>query len=395
MTERIRNMALVLLAGMILFSCSGGAVLPEPEYPGPGQEPGVEQEADMVYLSLSVAVNDISRAARSRAGVVTTPDDDNYFEEPIGEYEKMQSLRVIILRPGGNGSYAVEQNHYMDFEAPGVTFRNGLQYNVRGGENKMLYLIANEKITGYDFDALTVGTECTSGFMEAITFGPASGLLLIDNRAEPRRAVPMSESYHFYVPQGQVGVPGQNFDAGTLFLTRAAVKFTFNVSSAGCEGLSLKSITFGGLSSTQYLLPKNTTYVPAKLMPDLYSPVASPGLGELGGRFITSYTVPGDAKAQSYSFDFEEPYALNSGSFSIQPQMYFCESQYAMPYTVGVTLTGADGYKPTFEPQQLPNLPILPRNTHVVVNMNITPHRILFTVSVEPWYFGGRTEIMM
>lgn len=390
MIERIRNMAFVLLASMIIVSCSGGTVLSEPENPGP--EPG-EMQPDMVYLSFSVSVNDISRAAKSRSDVVTTPDDENYFEEPTYDCEKMQSLRVIILRPGGNGKYLVEQNAYINFESP-VTHKGELEYPVRGGENKMIYLIANEKIVGYDFDALIVGNEFTSGDMEKITFGPQSGLVLIDNTSQTNRLVPMSEAYHFFVPNG---IPGEsNFEVGALFITRAAVKFTFNVSSVGCEGLSLKSINFNKLADRQYLFPHNTTYDPPKIMPDLYNPVSNPGIGDLGGRFITSYTIPDDAGSDSYTFDFTQPYALNADNdkFTIDPQLYFCESQYG-PYTMGITLIGEDNYERVFDPVELPNLPILPRNTHVVVNMNITPHRILFQVTVEPWIPGGLTEIEM
>lgn len=390
MIERFRHTALILLASMTLFSCIDNIECPEPIMPNPDPV----EDADMVFLSLSVSVNDISRANKSRQRVVTTPDDDNYFEAPLLPCEKMQSLRVIILRPGGNGSYTIEHNHYIPFDSPGLTLKTGLNYAVRGGEYKMLYLIANENIVGYDFDALNVGDNCTSGFMEAITFGPASGVTLIDNELQSEQPVPMSESYHFFVPDG---VAKQEFDAGTLFLTRAAVKFSFKVNSVNCEGLKLKSISFNQLSDKQYLLPHNTTYLPAKVMPDLYTPTPSPGIGDLGGRFITAYSVPADAGNSPYTFKFDEPYALNSenSEFEIHPQQYFCESQYDNPYALGVTLAGDDDYEMAFAPVQLPNLPILPRNTHVVVNMDITPHVIKFRVSVEPWAFGGRTEIDM
>ena len=71
--------------------------------------------------------------------------------------------------------------------------------------------------------------------------------------------------------------------------------------------------------------------------------------------------------------------------------LYFCESKMdgsvsGSPYSLDIAVTdinGGNAHK--FEGVQLPNLPILPRNTHVVVNITLTETDISLTVDVQPF----------
>lgn len=88
--KRFGHIALCLLAGLTGISCDGDRNADTPD-PIPAEK--------MVNLTFSVVAPDAVRQSESRA-LVTTPDKDNYFEREASKYEKIHTLRIIILRPG-------------------------------------------------------------------------------------------------------------------------------------------------------------------------------------------------------------------------------------------------------------------------------------------------------
>lgn len=373
----------LIAACVMLFGCSSTDVS-EVDMPAPGPDA-------VVNLSFSVTVSDADPA--SRGALVTNPDDDNYFEPEATDYEKIHTLRVIILRNDIERGRIVEHNRLIDFDAPVIT-TGEQRFSVIGGEAKTVYLIANEASTGYDFtNMLQVGSSYTAGTLENLTIAPdaANGLLLFDNSAASatKSYIPMGESYEFFVPYPSQ-LTGGVYNAGKLFVTRAAVKFSFKITALYGDGLYLKNLMVNGLADKEYLLPHNTYYDPPKGTPGIANPSTIPNPG-LAGHFITSYEIPSGTTHGSYVVYRETPIALGKEPQSITTGFYFCESKMGPtapdgdPYTVSITLTDADGDDQLFPAVPLPNLPILPRNTHVKVNITLAHSDVTCEVEVVPY----------
>lgn len=390
MLNTIGKISLWLLALAALWSCDNRVEPNGISVPSPAE--------GQVNLSFSVgAVEAVDNL--SRASIFTDPDD---FEKGIPPYEDIHTLRVIIVRASG----LIEHNKYLTENE----FKKDKLYDfpVAPGEGKTIYLIANEAATGIDFKTLVEGQPYPMNAIENMTFD-ATGGYLIDNTAESdRQYVPMSELYSLYVPPyKECEVIQKKTDtqkeiraisAGTLFVTRAAVKFTFNLTSTKKGKLYLSSLTFNSLANKEYLLPRNTVYSPQKEQPKLSNDFK---LTEIEGRFITSYTIPNDAQQSPFVFTFtsdDKPkgiaFSADEPAENISPALYFCESQLGAPYpasngepyTVSISFYEENSVNPkTFEAVKLPNLPILPRNTHVVVNIKVNQSEVEAVVELVPY----------
>lgn len=338
-----------------------------------------------LFLDLRVDVLDNPGAGKGLASRAS----ETYFEFPVLDTEKLHTLRVIIFKTENN---EVVYNDLNSLSTPGSAIGN-LRYEVDFSTSYAIYLYGNEE--GLTTDILNkirnveVGKSYTDGNpLDGIIFESNAQGILIDNTGEKETLIPMTEKFEVTtIARPQTAVQNTTVTMERrLFVTRTAVKFSFKVKSESCKGLKLKSITFNQLANKQYLLPRNTIYDPPK-EPDPYTTIVSSETSASDGRIITSYSVPDDAVTHPYTFELSEPHALNAedAEFELHPQLYFCESQYLNPYTVGVTLIGDDGYERVFTPAELPNLPKLPRNTHVVVNIDIKPSVVNFEVVLAPY----------
>lgn len=380
-SKRIGHIALGIIMCMIAGSCGGGSKVID--------EPLPDLEEGMVNLVMSVTVPEaVSPGAASRA-IVTDPDNDNYFEGPVDRYEKIYKLRVIIVSEK-NGT--VEHNKMFTLREDGVVRYDDLIFKVRGGDTKTIILIANEDILAqedknkFNEAGLPKGVIMTVEKLNAIKAIelPASDLILINNEGvgeDSRSYIPMTEiytgievRYPHYAEDYNQSLPNP------LFVTRTAVKFSFNILPTNGTDMYLTDITFYYIANREYLFPINTTYSPAKGEVSNY---------DLEGRFITKYDIPNGTDHNQYSFPLSKPIDLSVESCLLQPKLYFCESKLGgvnpnpndKPYSISITVARKDVVKEdgtpnfvqyyTYTPVSLPNLPILPRNTHVKVNMSI------------------------
>jgi len=388
-SKRIGHIALSIIMCMIAGSCGGDSKVID--------EPRPDLEEGMVNLVLSVAVPDAVSPGASSRSVVTTPDNDNNFEGPATQYEKIHTLRVIIVSQNRN---IVEHNKLFKFKENGLVFFDNMVFEVKENDKKTIYFFANEgslKFPGnlnntLNLDAIKAGA---SGDMakayEALMVKSGADGLLYDNESDTKSYIPMSETYK------DIEVTDEYFqELPVMFITRAAVKFSFNIEPVTGLDMVIKSITFNKLAKQEYLLPNQTKYEPAYPLPST---------NPLGGRFITEYKIPENTEHITYTFTTTEPIDLsNSQVKKWAPKLYFCESQYLNPddnaddkepYTLSIKVArkeeGSDG-KPIFVDEYdytalpLPNLPILPRNTHVIVNIKIGPSKdITCTVDLVPY----------
>ena len=131
--------AALTLAAMALASCSS-------EAPSPAAS---EETRGDVTLRLKVSTAD--SAAPSRTDLGDLGDQDGY-EAPDGDFEKVATLRVIIL----HDSREVEGNRMVATDDKGNPINDNLEFKVSSNELKWVYLIANEAslplpegVTGY------------------------------------------------------------------------------------------------------------------------------------------------------------------------------------------------------------------------------------------------------
>lgn len=284
--------------------------------------------------------------------------------EAVSDGEKMQTLRIIIVRPDGT----VEHNRYYDFHQVPTTYFATAQFEVVCGETKKVYLFANEnttfttghKVANYDFAAIKVGEPFPTN---EITGQNIETSLIEVNDALTQIAQPlfMSECHSVDVPEQQ----DKNVE---LIIVRAAVKFTFRIINQSNEPLQLNQLTISKLARREYLLPNGVSYNTELSEEDNYTQIT----------YIKNYNVPMIGNNEHYNFkanyDLTVPAksATGDGEMVLDP-IYLLESNYDDdPSTEGrnykISLTVGDE---TYENGYFDNLTALPRNTHVVVDVTL------------------------
>lgn len=427
--KRFGHIALCLIAGLAGISCDGDRNAATPD-PIPAEK--------MVNLAFSVVAPDAVSQSESRA-IVINPDKDNYFEREDSQYEKIHTLRIIILRPGtdfqgnpvkdkdgkpildpttGNPyDKIIEHNRFFTFNDNGVVRYDDMNITVHGGENKTIYIIANEEginsnrpegETAVNLSNLTPDDPYVAGTIEDIQIHADADGILYDNTEEAAATyIPMAEVYEdVYIEMPETPELREQ-KVGPFFITRAAVKFSFNITAEDNEGLYLKSLTFNSLADKEYLLPRNTTYEPEKptfgqngITGDTNG-IKNPSntgnsdiVPDLSGRFITAYDIPEDATHSPLTFEFNDEDKLGKKvPTEISLPIYFCESKFLpldgetdKPYSVELVLHtkfGDQTVVATSEELALGNLPILPRNTHVKINIDLGKNEA--TVELVPY----------
>ncbi|MCM1483348.1 MAG: hypothetical protein NC043_03360 [Muribaculaceae bacterium] len=363
------NIAVLLLLTISVIGCSGD------DSPVP---PVVADDSEMVNFEINVYAGDPD-GKKSRAGEMT---DDDYFEEPQSQYERMRTLRVIIVRPNG----VVEHNEYLYRSIPeeGIGEYHNIRLKVLGGETKQVYIFANEASMftsgqanpAYDFNAIAIGSVFPTEQINALTLQCDAGTPLYDNTGTVKQYIPMCESFDIDVRAPQAD--GTDLvQTANLFITRAAVKFGFFVTTTATptETYTIEEFEIQTIGNKEYLLPNNAEYTPAKYP------------ANFADRYIYEYTVPEGAVSTAYSFkpDLTVTEQTTAGTLlTYTPALYFPET--AIPadgnFYIRMRLTGDKEYSAAVP---LPNLPSLPRNTYVKINVALGNSDIDFRVDIMPY----------
>lgn len=351
MLLKLKYGIVALVLGVLLCGCS--------IYSKEGDIP-VAENTSKVKLGVSVALTDGAAflGMQSRGSLA----------EAVDAGEKMQTLRIIIVRPDGT----VEHNRYYDFHQVPTTYFATAQFEVVGGETKDVYLFANEntkfdsgrKVAEYDFAAIKVGEQFPTNDITGKDIETDDASLIEVNDALTQMALPlfMSECHSVDVPEKQ----DKNVE---LIIVRAAVKFTFRIINTSNEPLALNQLTISKLARREYLLPNGVEYG--------FEPSVEDGTTIT---YIKSYKVPMIGNNEHYNFkatfaDKTVPAKSatgNDGEVVLDP-IYLLESNYNDdPSTTGrnykISLTVGDE---TYENGYFNNLTALPRNTHVVVDVTL------------------------
>lgn len=342
------------------------------------------EDSPLVKLTFSVIAISGADSSATRAETFPTPNDSVYFEEATNEYELIHYLRVIIIRENG----LVEQNRMVRFEN-GVIRYDNLEFRVHSEENKRIYLLANAENLGYEFDNLKPGTSYDAKSIENIIIkssGSDNVLFNNTNKSSSIRYLPMTEMHEV-----KVGKSDSVIDP--LFITRAYVKFSFDISSDYGSGIWLKNIIVNKLANQEYLLPKDAEYTDFIKNWDGISTWGDLTDPDLYGMFITSFDIPIETDYSSVVFTLDEPFDLSSTeNKKWNPSLYFCESKYDNPYSISIKVAEKDSEGNflnerdySFKPIDLLNLPLLPRNTHVKVKIKLSKGDVKCEVELVPY----------
>lgn len=330
-----------------------------------------------------------SRTSQASRDTQENPDwkgDYFYPEEPDYSPERMHTLRVILVRPSGE----IEANEYLyrSFPQAGASQFNGIRLKVMGGETKKVYLFANEaSIPGLDLtdNAYRIGAKFPTDDMASWQLSASgAGQPVIDNTGSEKTNIPMTEMFEVDVkaPENEEDF----YQTANLFITRTLSKFSFTVTSdyTPDETYTISRLTVESIADTQYLFPTNTEYSPAKYNVN--------GDSYFADRYIYKYSVPSEATTAAYTFlpgnilqltpEYKEKEILD-----YQPQLYFAETNVnpggtSQEYILKVYL---EGDTEPFASVPLPNLPALPRNTHVKINLKFSHSDLKCTVDVLPY----------
>ena len=375
----------VLLLTQWIVGCSSRG--DEPESPWDGE----------LYLQLRVhALDQGDETGLSRS---LSRADDYYFELPDLASEKMNSLRVIIvkLNDGSDSRDTIMYNRFEPMTIP-ETIIGGLKYKIEFATSYNIYVIANE--SGLPESVQTVlgslaeGSVYETNSLENIEISAeAAGQPIIDNMgSDGRRLIPMTEKFSFRSnsrPVNDVETYTETIYKD-LFVTRAVSKFSFNFYKsedyAEDNPLEIRAVRIYGLGEKEYFIPKDTKYSPDK---DL------PSDNQYKGRLITEFAVPLNNASGDYTFNGFDPVTVSSlttpddastaAKVCFSPELYFPETHGRSREDEFMCSISFDG-ETYLKPVKLPNLSALPRNTHVVVNITIMPRRaIVCEVDLVPY----------
>lgn len=337
----------------------------------------------MSELTISVSVSNtpgipITNAPESKAVI-----DASKYIGPAHDGEKIQTLRIVIVRPDGT----IEHNRYMDFQ--GAVKKAYMEvadiaFKVVGPEQKKVYLFVNEnsvkkdmtgaetKIVNYDFNTLEVGKQFPADEIADLKISLFDSYDTIPCEEHLATAsLPMSECHTVQMPAMDHHVD--------LYVTRAAVKFTYIFDNQTSQSYSLSQMTISKGSRLEYYMPQ-ITYTGDPFTNDFA---------------VENYTVPNINNNDYYIFGRFAPgdgsLELSAGDVTRLQSFYLLEGKYEDPekvadsngkqlnYSMSATLDGVV-YESYF-----PDVPWLPRNTHVVVVITISNHNVEWTVDVYPY----------
>lgn len=351
MIIHFRHILIILLSVFIAAGCTVWS-----DY-----EPEVLSE-----LSISVVVSDTPGAPLTKSAgtkVQVNPED---YVNPAHNGEKMQTLRVVIVREDGT----VEHNRLLDFAGRAYMEVGNIIFKVTGPEKKKIYLFVNEntvktdltsvagtkKLVDFDLDSLIPGREFPFSQINDLKIS------LNDSSEEvPSYALPMSECH-------QIDMPAKDHHVD-LYVTRAANKFTYIFDNQTSESYSISNLTINKGSNIEYYIPR----------------ISYEG-DPLSGTFeVSDYVVPNVENNNYYSFikNFTDRQITAESTVVLDP-IYLLEGRYrdsdnAKNYSMSVTLNE------TVYEEYFPDVPQLPRNTHVVVVVTLKNHRVDWTVDVCPY----------
>ena len=326
-------------------------------------------------------------------GIDRNPWDNVDFEFADSEYESVHTLRLLILE---NSRYCnIKANRLISFENKDA-LSNDLGYQV------IRFSVDNyEDFYNNDYWVLAIGNEDSlpsetkerlqmiydDGYVDHIEDFKSlivvetdwdnytNDIVMINNTTDEdsKRSIPFigSKFINKYYGEGHYDTVVFNDD---IYLFRISTKFSFylddsNISSGLGESYQVESITIDGLKDQEYL----------------YYSLSTPYQTEerlVNGEWVTVaiWDRVNSPLRVSYDYTFTpENFGIagdmEPGLKSVySPALYFYESnetEYHISLVVKVRYPDGSEERLSLGPEKLPNLPLLPRNTHVKIIMSL------------------------
>lgn len=321
----------------------------------------VEPDVEMVNVSISVSLAD---AVSSRA---------DEYTEAANDGEKMHTLRIVIVRKAQDG--VVEHNRFIDLRQP-LTFYGTETFEVRANEQKYIYFFVNENSTDFDdIDGVDFNKDIVVGqSFPYVDILNAKITLGINNTnvQEMGKPLPMNSLY---------GVKVERVDMDKRFwVVRAATKFTYILNNENNQTYKLTRLVISNQAATEHYMQQINNAIP------VWSTENDGILQE-----ITTFNTPYEGQITNhYSFekDFNDGITVPANDQIQLEPIYLAETKSFSDYKVGnnyymTSLSFKDLTSFTGKLEELPYQ--LPRNTHVVVTVNINQGEVTWEVDVFPY----------
>lgn len=371
MKLRIKDITAVLLAALLMVSCTSGDEPEVPDYP----------EFSRIALSVSLPGSEGASRSASRGDF---DNFDNQLDKWGREGENIEELRIVILDSNGN----VEVNeHYSDLN--NITRSDAYTYQVRNNDRKTVLLVANE--TGCNIHTDTgekiSATEYFDGHPRNSYIDMKKLALftlhLDDNLQADSRGKNMNQPLPITAIHSELIQTTKEEDTvkREYVMHRAAVKFSFRIINKSDFNHTFEGVRVSRFSDREYFFP-NAEY----------------GTNDLGHQVMTYYSTPASAEEAEYKyegFNVSIPKGMTEAIEPIAP-IYLPEGKTGTdPYSVSITLNGAPlaiwgalNWRRPEDPETSQGTPMLdlPRNCHVVVNITILDdNTYTFDVDVQPY----------
>lgn len=330
--------------------------------------------AQTAVLTLRINLNnpDMASVAHSRA----TGDEYEPDKLPASNGEKMHTVRIIIADADG----FVEHNTLWDLTTAPDIVATGQDFEVKSNELKTIILIANEDgtmvndpVTGNAISAGTyfrtfdasIGVRINESELESLIFTAADNADQATNTTL-RLPLTMSAIHHYFI-----GNDSEHYNA-TFTIHRAAVKYTYRIKNNDSKPHTVTSIGINNVASRQYFFPQATFTDDTQMFWDSYN------TPDTSGREVFFDTAtelaPGD-ETELGPFYLPEGHVTTAGN------------EYATAFVFDDVSTGWNiiNWSTPQTPSQTAPMNDLPRNTHVIVNVNLRTSDITINYTVCPW----------
>lgn len=378
--------------------------------PGEGPEPVVEEHGVTLRLAIDMGMQAGSRAME--------PDG---FLNPEGEYEEIQTLRVIIVKGVAEDTRAdeIEANKLVKTYANGTPINDNLEFKVSTG-SKRIYLIANEASlpvpAGLTFSNSTAFLDNyrVKGDFNAAVFtdwivslpgGNPNATRSLYANVPGATGLPLTEFFDIAVGANEETLQYDETQTVHLFMTRAAAKATFNIKVADDypgDGVSITGIRLNGLNWQQFVFPRATRYDQPKY-PVLVTPGKPTSSVETTNRYITEFSTPervNGVTGANVTLSLAEPVPIEPSSTGLVGPIYYPESLMpvtlasnpAARFSVQIEIGKGNWLDAKMLGQEAGNIQLvngcqaLPRNNWLQVNITLSAQNdITATVQVVPY----------
>lgn len=331
------TLMIALVVGMTLPSCSDD-----------GQGPDDVSPQQLINYTVTLRVAGDTQGSRADGfddNDYTDGGDDGDLEDPVGDFEKLDRVRLIVTNEAG----VVEANY--------VTFSHEITVKLTTGKKK-LYIIGNEG-SWDDFGSFASGVNWLSA-AKGDNIGDVYSAMLnlsADHSVMEGTRLPITGTADVELTEPKT--PEDINQSTEVWLHRAAVKFTFRMRNNTSRKYTVTDLSLGGMSTAMYLMPKGIT------------------MGGKDGKTITAF----DAVPDAATYDIVRTLAVELPAKAADATegewiLLFDKPLYALEgkllennapknYPLSITLDGLISSEMNLKEVQLP------RGTHVYVNITL------------------------